>query len=1445
VVDQRIRTSDLPSWNNHLAVMEEQKADHGYVRSKGEHGMKKQNLKYWIRLLLVFMGLRLMSVPLIVVFAETEPPYLAQPLADEGVLGEFATGTSESEGTVQFKEPKFAGTVGQPLTIDLVSDQAVAEIFLELPAEVKLMTDVLAPGQTAVKQSDQGWQIKASQARQTFSVLIVAELPGSFVIASAGSEAIVEIAAAETDTEETPKDLENESLESQETDSDPAEKVADIERPQEESAVQAASEIVPSAFDGGTAYVTTMAEFISALQDPAVSILSLQADLVQSTSSIMTIDRPIMIQGNGHALTLNNNSAYFQLLTVNEETIFRIENLTYQKIGNTALIQTTNALSKNWVVELEEVEEASENRSPFILAREAKVHFTGGINHFEAMTMASDTLFNLKEVEVGNQAQVIINKPNMWIFYTAPDIQDPRLLIDEGAQVSITTRLGDANTIDLRGDNGQMELNHGARLTIRSPGTTAAPTNGNNNAVILSGRNPRFIAAENSVFSIEVTERKRGLVLTGEQPELTIQSGANVTINTMNASAILLNGFFPSATIAGDETQVRVNNETAADANAIELVGDNSNFYLFDGGTLIVESQGAATAMSEEQNIALFMKGTDPTMVVGDAALLQIETTQRRRGVFLTGENPKLTIQNGSKVRLTAENANALRVNGKNADVTISGEETHVRIFSEIAAAEGAASFVLSTPSNAAEAGALTLSESAVLEVESITASAINITSLNFTFKVKSNGQLIASSHEADGDHAVIRFLYFGLVTFHVTDGGIVKVRKIGGSAPLIRIPSGGNSFEITEGGIVDLYNPGNGNAHDGNVAGGNQGIFYARGIHNNGTENNFSIVGVDSKFMCVADSGPGIDMHTYFNSTIYVEQGYFQVEGRTSSPNGGVFRSGKLSVFLNDPVFFDFRNERLDGGNIFSVSNLSTLTATNSDLAVWKNGSNLLGDPDLNFPTLDFAFSGADFGTLGLTNKPEILNTETFGNQGLTAYSRVSSNNARWAIVDELRVPTNADKKIHGRVSLPVGFDGTRPAWDDEAKVTVEIETADGEKEEVTAKTVGHTEETPGISIYGEEPQGGIFEIPLESPLEAGTIVRVVAVELTSGELTEGAQHQIRTESVQVFPILPPTPAAFASYVLLEETTEIHGHTEDKEVELSAAHNGAWFDTEAVVIDEDGTFTIDVSDRQLKAGDEIQVFLKDSAGSAKEAGVINPPTTNDEHGNQNPASEVVFRDAVFPAATTLRIAQTGPLPPVDPLEPDVEVNPENPSVIPENQGLLSLDFVSQFRFGQVPIRSAKGTYHALPQHMNLAEGATETKERPNYVQITDQRNDAEETSWRLSATLDSQGFQNEDNEPLIGAQISLANQRLMTTSANSNASMPELSTVNDSVTLTPGEAQPLLTGDSQSTGTWVYRFGDQETAATSVALEVPAGANPKLGWYRATIEWSLSSVPE
>ncbi len=82
-----------------------------------------------------------------------------------------------------------------------------------------------------------------------------------------------------------------------------------------------------SSFDGSVVEVASMAEFMSALQNPTVSIISLQADLTQSANNVMDINRSIMIQGNGHTLTLNNNNAYFRLLTVNEETTFRIENL--------------------------------------------------------------------------------------------------------------------------------------------------------------------------------------------------------------------------------------------------------------------------------------------------------------------------------------------------------------------------------------------------------------------------------------------------------------------------------------------------------------------------------------------------------------------------------------------------------------------------------------------------------------------------------------------------------------------------------------------------------------------------------------------------------------------------------------------------------------------------------------------------------------------------------------------------------------------------------------------------------------------------------------------------------------------------------------------------------------------------------------------------------------
>jgi hypothetical protein len=509
--------------------------------------------------------------------------------------------------------------------------------------------------------------------------------------------------------------------------------------------------------------------------------------------------------------------------------------------------------------------------------------------------------------------------------------------------------------------------------------------------------------------------------------------------------------------------------------------------------------------------------------------------------------------------------------------------------------------------------------------------------------------------------------------------------------------------------------------------------------------------------------------------------------------------------------------------------------------MAVWGNGSNLEGDPDLNFPTLDFSFTGLNFNILDTTNKPDVLNTDTFGTAGLTTYSRLSSNNARWVIVDELRVPTNADKKIHGHISIPVGLEDSRSAWENEATVTVEVERVDGTKEEYTAKTEGHSNEEPGISIYGEEPRGGLFEVELEEYLQKGDKVKIKEAGLTSGELSQGFENIILTETVEVFPIVPPKPALFSSSIIAKDSTVIQGTSKNPEVEVTATYNDEILDTENVVVDADGNFTIDVSGLELEEEDEIQVFLRDNEGNAEIAGVVNPPETNNDKGNINPGTELIFHDVEFEPATILTVGDLGPVSPVDPLDPELEVDPDNKPEIPEDQGLLSIDFVSQFDFGSKGISVQDQTYYAQSQQLLNDDGTVnEQEERPNYVQVSDRRSATERGGWQLAVTQMSQ-FTGEDGQALNGAQLRLTNQELATAQGGNPPSLQ----VNNPLSLTPGSKRTLIRAeDDEGTGTWVYRFGNRDTSSNSVALEVPKGANPEAIQYTTTLNWELSAVP-
>lgn len=201
-----------------------------------------------------------------------------------------------------------------------------------------------------------------------------------------------------------------------------------------------------------------------------------------------------------------------------------------------------------------------------------------------------------------------------------------------------------------------------------------------------------------------------------------------------------------------------------------------------------------------------------------------------------------------------------------------------------------------------------------------------------------------------------------------------------------------------------------------------------------------------------------------------------------------------------------------------------------------------------------------------------------------------------------------------------------------------------------------------------------------------------------------------------------------------------------------------------------------------------------------------------------------------------------GSMPPVDPLDPEIEVNPENKPELPENQGLLSIDFISSFNFGSQPISVHDQTYYAQPQRLLDEDGTVnEMEERPNYVQISDRRSATERYGWQLSVTQTKQ-FEGLKNQQLTGASITFSNQQLVTAQGGNT---PSLQTANP-LTLAPGNKRALIRAeDTEGTGTWIYRFGDEHTARESVTLNVPKGSNPEATSYSTTLIWELNAIPD
>jgi len=1250
-------------------------------------------------------------------------------------------------------------------------------------------------------------------------------------------------------------------------------------------------------FESSVAVVDTFDKLRLAVANPMVSRVEVMDDLIRESGGapIGTLNRDLVINGNGHEIHFgsDNGSLILGDIVEGETATLRVEDAVIGKSGSVAIFmgiiietRSTSNLERiegaNWTIEFEDITELATNEASLVMLPRGKVAFTSGTNTFNRSDLGN-IFIQAKDIEVTGEAHLTINRENAnaSIFYSGSLINAPTITITEGANVFITTGNGIENVIDLRGPSSTIAVTDTATLSVTTSGQSTVASNTANNAILLSGENSTLTITEKSQVDVQTSGTKRGIALVGADSNFIVTdanlevateldfgvytSGVGANVNFKHAQGHIKTTSGRGFNFIGEEASIVFENSVfgleGQSASRIHLEGNegklhliNSEFnlnsttgygiYLLGDDSEVILNQTNLTIAMDNASSTIYMEGVQNRFIIEKKSQVDLDSIHGSN-IWLIGDHNTFAVSSGAKVTASSVNAGSIFIHGSQPAFKVSGEETELNVTSTVSEGDYNAAVFLGTPDGAESPGAtIEIFDHANVKINSDLATAFGISSKGGNFYLSNKGSLFISSGDSmssvSGAHAPLRFLGHGEYDF-VIDQARMEIRKTGGNAPGIRMFGGNNNILVKNEGNFIINNPGIAHGTDGGVSGGSQGVHYPANREQEGL-NSFTVDGEGSVVQIIAASGAAIDMISASGNrasgTVSVTNGgYFQAVGQTSSASGGIFNAQVLEVNFENPLFMDLRNNRPGGGNIFNVQEGSILRATNSDLALWQNGTELDGDPQRNWTNIDYTLSGSDFNHLEWTNVPVEfnMNPDSFGSDGLAAYSRLSSNNSR-AIVDELRVPTNADKLIFGHASIPIGLGNVRPAWSDEVTVTVEVERVNGSTEVYTAKTVGSDDENEGISIYGEAPRPGLFQIELKEFLQEGDRVRVLKASRGQEERPRPSlETEIQVEEVVTFPIIPPAPAKINTSYIYEHTTAIRGQITDLTAKLSATYNGEKIDLSEVEIGLDGSFEIPLTTFDLKVGDEFQIFLQDQAGSAAAAGVVNPPHTNNEHGNINPITPLDFHDTTFAAAPLVKVLEMLPIPPLDPLNPEIEVIPENKPQLPANQGDFSIDFVSRLDFGKQIISTKTQKYYAKPQQ--LLEVIEEDSQRPNYIQISDRRE--ESLGWELSVRQEGH-FTDDQGQKLPGAELRFQNGQIATASTS-----PEPSQIFETTKLLPNTREILMTAkQGEGQGTWIYRFGDESNFEQSVYLEVPGSSLKIETSYKTVLNWQLSSTP-
>ncbi|EPH91119.1 hypothetical protein D922_02744, partial [Enterococcus faecalis 06-MB-DW-09] len=788
---------------------------------------------------------------------------------------------------------------------------------------------------------------------------------------------------------------------------------------------------------GATVTITTTAGATNTIdlrgENPEIALQN--GDLSVSTIGAFSEITPTNTTNNAVVL-----SGIFPKITVHQGSLFTVRTTLSKRgihlVGDNAQLEVNN--SNLSVVSATQAALNIDGESPKLVLDSSNVNITSTTGQ-RINLIGVDPLVSLASTEMimdastgrgiylqGATPQVLME--NSQILMTDTDASQGMILDGEDALLSLSNQsevnmtgsgIGTSENIQIGNNNARPEIliANGSKLSVRTNSSNQDATDTTNNAIHLRGDEPKVtISGKESELNILITSQaRRGLYLNGANPQLHL-TDSHLKMEVVSGQGINLKGKTPQVFL--DNGDLVITNTTGSQGMILD--GEDALLSLShqSEANIIGRGQGGT------ENIQIGNSNARPELSITDRSRLSVTTTSAvgvnlsNIAVHLMGTSPRLNVQDSTlDIDITSGGRDGLFLEGNGSDIVIVDSCITVRTESIVASAiqtsrgtTGAT--VIKNSELTIPIGNLSFMNGEILEIHNsqIDSSRLFYNALDVVIK---NNSYVKLHHDGSRSGTTATQIQGTVAegvmggnrsgqSVTIKSGSIVDISRTDGvDRNGFRMGGSNNTVSIEQGGKLFVDNLGNGTPNDSQDRAPNAGVAFR-----NGDSNKFIVKDPGSEVSIIAQNGAAITNSwgsTKFSMDLEISNGgYFSAVGNTATNNSGTFNVSTLNVNFDNPLFLDFRNIQSDGGVVFSANSSSSLVASNSDLALWQKLSDLDSDPTFNFRNIKYSFSGENLSTLDSTNNPEELNTSVIGTEGLSQFSRISSNNGRWAIADE-----------------------------------------------------------------------------------------------------------------------------------------------------------------------------------------------------------------------------------------------------------------------------------------------------------------------------------------------------------------------------------------------------------------------------------------------------------